>query len=80
VSGTIPEKSGAGSVLALALVLLLNGCAAKRAISVEHLQSIHSALTTIALAAQGGIFADLIGIELAAQGYMTVDTGAMVAR
>jgi hypothetical protein len=43
------------------------------------LQSIHPALTTIALAPNGGIFADLIGIELAAQGYTIVDTGATLA-
>jgi hypothetical protein len=79
VSWTIWETSKAGPVLALALVLLLNGCAANRAISVGHLQSIHPVLKTIALAPNGGIFADLIGIELAAQGYTIVDTGATLA-
>jgi len=70
------KKLRAGPFLALVLVLLLDGCSASRVSSVGHLQSIQPAPTTIALAPQGGIFADLIGIELAAQGYRIVDTGA----
>jgi hypothetical protein len=65
--------------LALALLLLLCGCASMRAISVGHLQSIQPALRIIALAPQGGLFADLIGIELAAQSYTIVDTGVTLA-
>jgi hypothetical protein len=43
------------------------------------LPSITPPLTTIALAPNGGIFADLIGAELAAQGYTIIDTGATLA-
>ena len=75
----MPKKSRAGLSLTLVLVLLLGGCAASRVTSVGPLQSIQPALATIALAPQGGIFADLIGIELAAQGYTIVDTGATLA-
>lgn len=64
---------------ALVLILLLGGCTTGRVVSVEHSQSIQPTHTTIALAPQGGIFADLIGIELAAQGYRIVDTGATLA-
>jgi hypothetical protein len=79
VSRTILEKSGVAHVLTLALVWLLNGCASSRAISGGQLPSIQPALTTIALAPSGGIFADLIGIALAAKGYTIMDTGATLA-
>jgi len=79
VSWTTPETFRAGPFLALALVGLLSGCAANRVISIGHLPSIRPALTTIALAPQGGTFADLIGMALATQGYTIVDTGGTLA-
>jgi hypothetical protein len=79
VSKSVVKELKAGLCLVLPLVLLLGGCAANRAISVGDMQSIQPAHTTIALAPQGGLFADLIGIELAAQGYTIVDTGATLA-
>jgi hypothetical protein len=79
VRGTISEQAKPGLLLALALVLLLNGCATSRAVPVGRLQSIAPPLTTIALAPNGGVFANLIGTELAAQGYTIVETGATLA-
>ena len=63
----------------LALVWLLHGCAAARVIPVGHFPSIDPPLKTIALAPNSGIFADIIGIELAGRGYTIVDTGATLA-
>jgi hypothetical protein len=48
-------------------------------IAVGRFQSIDPPLQTMALAPSGGIFADVIGIELAAQGYTIVDTGSTLA-
>jgi hypothetical protein len=75
----MPEKSRAGPLLALALVLLLHGCATSRAIPVGPWPSIKPPLKTIALAPNGGIYADLIGTELAERGFTIVDTGATLA-
>jgi hypothetical protein len=74
----IPERSRA-QLLILLLVLLLNGCFPSRAIPVGRFQSIDPPLKTFALAPNGGIFADFIGIALAGQGYTIVDTGATLA-
>ena len=60
-------------------MLLLNGCAAGWGIPVGRFQPMDPPLKTIALAPNGGIFADLIGIELSEQGYAIVDTGATLA-
>jgi hypothetical protein len=79
MSWALPKKSSAGPLLTLVLVALLSGCAANRVISIGHLPSFRPALTTIALAPQGGTFADLIGMALAAQDYTIVDTGATLA-
>ena len=77
--GTIPESSKSRPLLALSLMLLLNGCAAGWGIPVGRFQPMDPPLKTIALAPNGGIFADLIGIELSEQGYAIVDTGATLA-
>jgi hypothetical protein len=66
-------------LLVLLLVWLLYGCAAGRVIPVGRFQSIDPPLQTIALAPSGGTFADVVGIELAAQSYTIVDTGATLA-
>jgi hypothetical protein len=66
-------------LLMLSLVLLLNGCLTSRAIPVGGFQSIEPPLQTLALAPNGGLFADLIGMALSAQGYTVVDTGATLA-
>jgi hypothetical protein len=73
-----PERSRA-QVLMLLLVLLLNGCFTSRAVPVGRYQSIDPPLKTFALAPNGGIFADFIGIALSEQGYTIVDTGATLA-
>ena len=52
-------------LVVLSLVWLLNGCAAARVIPVGRFPSIDPPLKTIALAPNSGIFADVIGIELA---------------
>jgi hypothetical protein len=70
------DTSTVRSLLVFSLVWFLHGCAAGRVIPVGHFQSMDPPLQTIALAPSGGIFADVIGIELAAQGYTIVDTGA----
>jgi hypothetical protein len=75
----MPEPSRARLLLVLSLALLLNGCATGRAIPVGRFLSIDPPLKTIALAPSGGIFADLIGLELPQQGYTVVDTGATAA-
>jgi hypothetical protein len=67
------------TLLMLCPVLLLNGCAASRVTSVGHFHSIDPPLTKIALAPNGGTFADLLGMELAGQGYAIVDTGSTLA-
>jgi hypothetical protein len=79
VRGAIPESSKTRPLLALALLLLLNGCAAGWGGTVGRFQPMDPPLKTIALAPNGGIFADLIGIELSEQGYTIVDTGATLA-
>lgn len=66
-------------ILMLLLVLLLNGCLTSRAIPVGRFQSIDPPLKSFALAPNGGIFADFIGIALSGQGYTIVDTGATLA-
>ena len=73
------DTSTVRSLLALSLVSLLHGCASGRGTPVGHFPSIDLPLQTIALAPSGGIFADVIGIELAAHGYTIVDTGATLA-
>ena len=42
-------------------------------------QSIDPPFKTIALAPNGGLFADVLGIELEGQGYTIIDTGATLA-
>jgi hypothetical protein len=63
-------------LVVLSLLWLLNACAAGRVLPVGRFQSIDPPLRTIALAPNGGIFADVIGMELGAQGYTIIDTGA----
>jgi hypothetical protein len=66
-------------LLVLSLVWLLDACAAGRVTPVGRFQAIDPALKMIALAPSGGIFADVIGIQLSGQGYTIVDTGATAA-
>jgi hypothetical protein len=66
-------------LVVLSLLWLLGGCAAGRVVPVERFPSTDLPLKTIALAPNGGIFADVIGIELAGRGYTIVDTGATLA-
>jgi hypothetical protein len=66
-------------LLVLAVVWLLLGCAAHRVVSVGRFPTIDPPLKTIALAPSGGIFADVIGIELSARGYTIADTGTTLA-
>ena len=73
------EASTVRPFVVLSLVWLFNGCAAGRVITVGSFQSLEPPLKTIALAPNGGIFADIIGIELAGEGYTIVDTGATMA-
>jgi len=70
------EACLARAFLVLCSVLFLSGCASGRVTPVGRLQSIAPQLTRIALAPNGGTFADLIGMVLAEQGYRIVDTGA----
>ena len=66
-------------LVVLSLLWLLDGCAAGRVMPVGRFPSIDPPLKSIALAPSGGIFADVIGIELAGRGYTIVDTGATLA-
>jgi hypothetical protein len=66
-------------LVVLSLLWLVDGCAAGRVMLVGRFPSIDTPLRTIALAPNAGIFADVIGIELAGRGYTIVDTGAMLA-
>jgi hypothetical protein len=66
-------------LVVLSLLWLVDGCAAGRVMPVGRFPSIDPPLKTIALAPNGGIFADVIGIELAGQGYTIFDTGATLA-
>jgi hypothetical protein len=66
-------------LVVLSLLWLLDGCAAGRVTPVGRFPSIDTPLRTIALAPNAGIFADVIGIELAGRGYTIVDTGATLA-
>jgi hypothetical protein len=65
----------------LALLLLLHGggCTAGRVRAVGNFQALDPPLQTIALAPQGGVFADLIGMMLSEAGYVIIDTGATAA-
>jgi hypothetical protein len=76
---TTLQASLVRALLMLCLVLLLNGCAASRVTPVGRFHSIEPPLTRIALAPNGGTFADLLGMELAGQGYTIVDTGSTLA-
>jgi hypothetical protein len=75
----MPATSAIRPLLILLLVWLLYACAAGRVTPVGEFQSIDPPLKTIALAPSGGIFADVIGIQLSEQGYTIVDTGATAA-
>jgi hypothetical protein len=66
-------------LLALSLLLLGNGCTAGRVLTVGTFQALDPPPRTIALAPRGGVFADLIGIMLAEEGYIIIDTGATAA-
>jgi hypothetical protein len=75
-------RTGVPSGLWLLVLLLLlqgSGCIAGRVQPVGNFQALDPPLRTIALAPQGGIFADLIGIALSEQGYIIIDTGATAA-
>jgi hypothetical protein len=63
----------------LCLVLFLSGCSAARLTPVGSWQPLDPALKTIAIAPSGGIFADLIGMELSGQGYTIIDSGSTLA-
>jgi hypothetical protein len=66
-------------LVVLSLLWVVDGCAAGRVKPVGGFPSTDPPLKTIALAPNGGIFADVIGIELAGQGYTIFDTGATLA-
>lgn len=66
-------------LLALLLLLQGGGCAAGRVRAVGDFQALDPPLQTIALAPQGGVFADLIGMTLSEEGYVVIDTGATAA-
>ena len=66
-------------LLTLVLVMHVSGCTAGRVVPVGALQSVDSRLKTVALAPDGGVFADLIGMTLAEHGYTIIDTGATAA-
>jgi hypothetical protein len=72
----VKEAATLHLLVALSLLWLLDGCAAGRVMSVGRFPAIDPPLKTIALAPNGGIFADVVGIELAGRGYTIVDTGA----
>jgi hypothetical protein len=74
-----PGTPSGHPLLVLSLLLLLSGCAAGQVTSVGSFQSLDPPLKTIALAPNGGIFADLIGIELSGQGYTIIDSGSTLA-
>jgi hypothetical protein len=65
-------------LVVLSLLWLVDGCASGRVMPVGR-TPIDPPLKTIALAPNGGIFADVIGIEFAGQGYTIFDTGATLA-
>jgi hypothetical protein len=66
-------------LLALLLLLQGGGCTAGRVLAVGNFQGFDSSLKTIALAPEGGVFADLIGMALSEEGYVIIDTGATAA-
>ena len=63
----------------LSLLWLMNGCAAGRVTPVGPFPFIDPPFKTIALAPNGGIFADVLGMALEGQGYTMIDTGATLA-
>jgi hypothetical protein len=65
--------------LALALAVLLGGCATGRIVSVGNLRSFQPPLKTVALAPDGGVFADLVGLALSEHGFTIIDSGATAA-
>jgi len=66
-------------LLALFLLLQGSGCTAGRVLAVGNIQGFDPPLKAIALAPQGGVFADLIGMALSEEGYVIIDTGATAA-
>jgi hypothetical protein len=66
-------------MLVLCLPWLLYGCSAARLTPVGSWQPIEAAFKTIAMAPSGGVFADLIGIELTGRGYTVFDSGSTLA-
>jgi hypothetical protein len=66
-------------IVAVFLAAHVSGCTAARVIPVGSFQSIESPPKTIALAPSGAVFADLIGVALAEQGYTIIDSGATLA-
>jgi hypothetical protein len=66
-------------LLALLLLLQGGGCTAGRVLAVGDFQGFDPPLKTIALAPEGGVFADLIGMALSEEGYVILDTGATAA-
>lgn len=75
------RMAGGSGLRLLALLLLLqgSGCTAGRVLAVGNFQALDPPPKTIALAPQGGVFADLIGMALAEEGYGIIDTGATAA-
>jgi hypothetical protein len=66
-------------LVALWVGVLTSGCAAARLTPVGHLSDLDRPMTTVALAPQGGLFADLVGFELAQRGCTVIDTGGTLA-
>jgi hypothetical protein len=62
-------------MLVCCVAWVATGCAAARITPVGNLGVIDQPVTTVALAPQGGLFADLVGFELAQRGCKIIDTG-----
>jgi hypothetical protein len=66
-------------VVALYMGLLASACAAARITPVGNFGDLDATMTTVALAPQGGLFADLVGFDLAQRGCTIIDTGGTLA-
>jgi len=66
-------------IFILALAMQVSGCTAGRIVPVGTLRSVAPPLKAVALAPDGGVFADLIGMTLEEHGFIIIDTGATAA-
>jgi len=74
-----PRGSPLPWLLTLVLAMQVTGCTAGRIVPVGTWQSAGPQLKAVALAPDGGVFADLIGMTLAEHGFIIIDTGATAA-